>query len=34
MNARDDLFDRALLMQVADAGEVMSARFDFVINVR
>jgi protocatechuate 3,4-dioxygenase beta subunit len=34
MNARDDLFDRALLMRVAEAGEMMSAHFDFIINVR
>jgi protocatechuate 3,4-dioxygenase beta subunit len=34
MNSRDDLFDPALLMRIADTGEIMSARFDFIINVR
>jgi protocatechuate 3,4-dioxygenase beta subunit len=33
-NSRDDFFHRELLMQVADAGPGISARFDFVINMR
>ena len=34
MNARDDLFDRALLMRIANAGDVLSARYDFVLDLR
>jgi protocatechuate 3,4-dioxygenase beta subunit len=34
MNDRDDFFHSALLMKIADADEVMSARFDFVLNIR
>ena len=34
MNARDDFFSRELLMRVAKAGEAMSARFDFVLDMR
>jgi len=33
-NRRDDLFRRELLMQVADAGDGLTGRFDFVLNVR
>jgi len=34
MNARDGFFRRELLMKVADSGEGMSARFDFVLDLR
>ena len=34
MNARDDFFSRELLMRVAKAGTGMSARFDFVLDLR
>ena len=34
MNSRDDFFDQALLMKVAEGGEAVSARFDFVLNLR
>ena len=34
MNARYGLFRRELLMKVADAGDAMSARFDFVLDIR
>ncbi len=34
MNRRDDFFRRELLMRVADAGEAMSARFDFILDLR
>ena len=33
-NARDGLFRRELVMRVADAGEAMAARFDFVLDLR
>jgi protocatechuate 3,4-dioxygenase beta subunit len=33
-NVRDDFFHRELLMQVADAGTGIAARFDFVIATR
>jgi protocatechuate 3,4-dioxygenase beta subunit len=33
-NRRDHLFRRDLLMRVADAGEGLAARFDFVLDVR
>jgi protocatechuate 3,4-dioxygenase beta subunit len=33
-NRRDGLFRRELLMRTADAGDGMSARFDFVVEVR
>lgn len=33
-NARDGLFSRDLLMRVADAGDGLTGRFDFVLNVR
>jgi protocatechuate 3,4-dioxygenase beta subunit len=33
-NARDSLFSRDLLMRVADAGDGLTGRFDFVLNVR
>jgi protocatechuate 3,4-dioxygenase beta subunit len=33
-NRRDGLFRRELLMRTADAGDGMSARFDFVVDVR
>jgi protocatechuate 3,4-dioxygenase beta subunit len=33
-NLRDGLFQRELLMRVADAGEGLAGRFDFVLNVR
>jgi protocatechuate 3,4-dioxygenase beta subunit len=31
-NLRDDLFQRELLMRVADAGD--AGRFDFILNIR
>ena len=31
-NLRDSLFHRELLMRVADAGEDLTGRFDFVLN--
>ena len=34
MNARDGFFSRELLMRVANSGEAMSARFDFVLDLR
>jgi protocatechuate 3,4-dioxygenase beta subunit len=34
MNARDELFRPELSMKVADAGDALSARFDFVLDVR
>jgi len=34
MNRRDGLFRRALLMQMAEAGDALSARFDFVLDMR
>jgi protocatechuate 3,4-dioxygenase beta subunit len=33
-NLRDGLFQRELLMRVADAGDGLNARFDFVLNTR
>jgi protocatechuate 3,4-dioxygenase beta subunit len=33
-NRRDHLFRRELLMRVADAGDGLAARFDFVLDVR
>ncbi len=33
-NLHDGLFQRELLMQVADAGDALDGRFDFVLNVR
>jgi protocatechuate 3,4-dioxygenase beta subunit len=32
-NLRDGLFQRELLMRVADAGDGLNARFDFVLNI-
>src|SRR5262249_35903198 len=34
MNARDGLYRRALEVRLADAGEALSARFDFVLDVK
>jgi protocatechuate 3,4-dioxygenase beta subunit len=33
-NLRDGLFQRELLMRVADAGDGLTGRFDFVLNIR
>jgi len=33
-NARDSLFSRELLMHVADAGDGLTGRFDFVLDIR
>ena len=33
-NRRDGLFQRELLMRVADAGDGLTGRFDFVLNIR
>jgi protocatechuate 3,4-dioxygenase beta subunit len=33
-NRRDGLFRKELLMRVADAGDAMAARFDFVVDLR
>ena len=33
-NARDGLFRRELLMKVAQAGDALTARFDFVLDIR
>ena len=33
-NSRDGLFERELLMQVADSGDALAGRFDFVLNIR
>ena len=33
-NSRDGLFQRELLMQVADSGDALAGRFDFVLNIR
>ena len=33
-NLRDGLFQRELLMRVADAGDGLAGRFDFVLNIR
>ena len=32
-NLRDGLFRRELLMRVADAGDSLAGRFDFVLNI-
>jgi len=34
LNLRDDYFHQSLLMKVADAGEALAARFDFVLDIR
>jgi protocatechuate 3,4-dioxygenase beta subunit len=34
MNSRDDFFQRELLMRIAEGGEALSARFDFVLDLR
>jgi protocatechuate 3,4-dioxygenase beta subunit len=34
LNNRDGLFNRALLMRVAEAGGALAARFDFVLDLR
>jgi protocatechuate 3,4-dioxygenase beta subunit len=34
MNRRDDLFRRELVMRIAEAGDGLSARFDFIVDVR
>ena len=34
MNRRDGLFRRELLMRVAEAGDALAARFDFVLDMR
>jgi protocatechuate 3,4-dioxygenase beta subunit len=34
MNRRDGLFRRELLMRMAEAGDGLSARFDFVLDMR
>ena len=33
-NQRDGLFQRELLMQVAEAGDGLAGQFDFVLNIR
>jgi protocatechuate 3,4-dioxygenase beta subunit len=33
-NSRDGLFQRELVMRVADAGDGFTGRFDFVLNIR
>jgi len=33
-NLRDSLFQRELLMRVADAGDGLAGQFDFVLNIR
>ena len=33
-NRRDGLFRRELLMRMAEAGDGLSARFDFVLDMR
>ena len=33
-NLRDGLFQRELLMRVADAGDGLGGRFDFILNIR
>jgi protocatechuate 3,4-dioxygenase beta subunit len=33
-NRRDGLFRRELVMRVAEAGDALSARFDFVLDMR
>jgi hypothetical protein len=32
-NLRDGLFQRELLMQVADAGDGIAGRFNFILNI-
>jgi protocatechuate 3,4-dioxygenase beta subunit len=32
-NSRDGLFQRELLMRVADSGDALAGRFDFVLNI-
>ena len=34
MNRRDGLFRRDLVMRMAEAGDDLSARFDFVLDMR
>ncbi len=34
MNARDGLFDRALLVKLAASGDALAARFDFIVDLR
>lgn len=34
MNERDSLYRRELTLRVADGGEALAARFDFILNVR
>ena len=34
LNRRDDFFSPELLMRVADAADAMSARFDFILDIR
>jgi protocatechuate 3,4-dioxygenase beta subunit len=34
LNLRDDYFHPGLLMRVADAGEALAARFDFILDLR
>ena len=34
LNLRDDYFHQSLLMKVADAGDTLAARFDFVLDIR
>ena len=34
MNARDSLFDRALVVKLAGGGDATTARFDFVLDMR
>jgi len=34
LNRRDDYFHPELLMRVADTGEALAARFDFVLDIR
>jgi hypothetical protein len=34
MRLRDGLFQRELLMRIADAGEDLARRFDFILNIR
>jgi protocatechuate 3,4-dioxygenase beta subunit len=34
LNLHDDYFHQSLLMKVADGGEALAARFDFVLDIR
>jgi hypothetical protein len=34
MGLRDGLFQRELLLRIADAGEDLARRFDFILNIR